>query len=303
MCPWWLRKVAIYEAMLSIDFDASKTSANVEPTKKFTPKSMIDLMNNDLFTDDGKIEFDGAITIPNMKGCKKLQKGVLGNCRVNYESTLNLPAKAPLKHQASLQFKAYAIVFKFSESGRGEAMVFLRGEDGKSNSAPLISRQWFGLYQAPGSNWQKAIKTGKSQLLLRVPSPRQFKESCSSDLKNLIKPWANFGMTCLGNPEKIPYVIWYMDKLFASFDDEFDLSKVISKSRIQSDLIGEWLGAENNDLNKYLVKTSRQINRLIVRTLQDPKLKNAMIMVRDYVQAMGSQQGHQEFEQLFGKIF
>merc|ERR1711937_544635 len=200
--------------------------------------------------------------------------------------------------QLSFAIKKYAAVFK----AEGMDVAFLRRVNRANQGQPLDAEMgWLSFHYAEGENWQQAVRRGQDTLVLRTPTHAQWEQDALPELEALAEPFMDLFGAMIQNPEKIPYMIYYLDDLLATLDNEFDCSEYVEATNTESDLVAEWLGVES--LNDAAADFCEDLNRQVVDALQNDDIVDAMEGMRDYVTDMNSPSGHAEFEQIFGGIF
>jgi len=275
--------------VVTIDSAIDRTNSNVDRFR-FSPLFfMMDSMS---------WEGESKITVKNMGMCQRYFDSASGVCSVQYGGEMKLNNRNLGKISANLRLAEYAVQFKFGPNGGANQMVFVKSTDRNNKAVKLSEMQFWELYVAEGSkNWQAAIQGNTAMLVLRAPLCNALEENVLPQLYEMAEPFMDFADVAGQNMDKIPYAIFYMDKLFATMDDEFDCSEVVAASRIESDLF------ENGSLNEFLQDGCSDMNEAVVEFLQCPELASGMRMMRTYVKDMSSQSGEAWFDSNFGSVF
>jgi len=245
------------------------------------------------------LDLDSSIKINNVDLCSDLAPG----CSISIESSIDAPAD-DFSGDVKLSFdlKKFAAVFKMSGSDVDSGMFFVRKVNKADRGMPLDGDMgWVSVHVAAGDNWQTAVRSNSDILVLRFPMPAQWAQDALPELEVLAAPFIEFGQTAMMNMEKLPYVLYYLDNFFATFDNEFDCSKYVRAVNVESDLLAELVGASS--FNDFMAEGCQELNADIVEALQCPELDAGMDAMREYVSEMNSAAGEQEFNQLFGGIF
>merc|ERR1719436_878908 len=200
--------------------------------------------------------------------------------------------------QLSLAIKKYAAVAKVEDVG----VAFLRRVN-RNGQGQLLDGDmgWLSFHVAGGDNWQRALRNKEDTLVFRLPSPAQWEEDALPELEALAEPFVELGSAMMQNPDKIPYMIYYIDDLLATFDNEFDCSGYTRAANAESDVLAGLLGVSS--IQDASAEFCVNMNRDIVQVLQNDDVVDVMEAVRDYVTEMNSPSGQAEFEQIFGSIF
>merc|ERR1712038_2254658 len=103
------------------------------------------------------------------------------------------------------------------------------------------------------------------------------------------------------NMDKLPYLFYYLDNFFATFSNEFDCSKYVAATKVESDLLADYFGVDT--FNGFMQENCMGFNDAIVEAIQNDDLDDAMADMRNYVSKMNSPAGEAEFNSLFGSIF
>lgn len=284
------------DTLLTAEFDVEKAGDNLnlgisltdQRTQRNLDRLEDTLLWNIMSTYD--MEYNGDLSVKKVSKCEDFAAG----CAVSVESSLEgswLPAVK--NFQASFNIRPYAAVFKTEG-----VLVFLRKVDLGGKGLKLSNRLGFwSLHASSGTNWQDDLKNDMAELVIRVPTGAQWSKESLPELNALLAPFERFFETISMNPEKIPYLFYYLDKFFATFENEFDCSVLVKTTNIESELLA------GGTLNDQLVDTCYEANKIIIGAIQDPQLKTFMGYMRQYVKRMDSKAGQQEFQRIFGGIF
>merc|ERR1711970_333715 len=105
----------------------------------------------------------------------------------------------------------------------------------------------------------------------------------------------------MSNLIKLPYIVYYMDDFFATFSNQFDCSKYVAATRVESELVADWIDVES--VNSFLFNGCKWVNKWVVDAIQSDELDEGMGKMRKYVTKMNSPAGLAEYNALFGGIF
>lgn len=283
------------KATVDISTDIEQTSNNVNRLRKY------DLY--DIGIAPWTWSSEGDFKVKSISACTAFLENFSGSpCNVEFKNKINMNGRQK-KFMAEMKLAQYAVVLKFGSGRKASEMFFLRSVDNNDNLSALNALQFFELYHTNrAGNWQSVLKNGAASLLLRAPLCSAIEDHVAPALEAFVEPFVKFVEAAAENWEKIPYIIYYMDDLFADFDDQFDLSAVVAATRIESEPLADMVGARNG-LNEWMQAGCEDMNDSIVEALQCDELDNAMGEMRSYVSDMASTSGAQEFERLFGNHF
>merc|ERR1712012_52159 len=243
------------------------------------------------------LSLETQIKIKDFKKCEIADIG----CSISVDNSL---VADNFKSDATLSFdmKKFAAIFKPSGSDVDSQLLFIRkvGKDGKG--LPLSNNKgWMSIHLADGANWQKAVRSKKDSLVLRFPTYNQWEQDAYPQLLALAEPFIDFSEAVMLNIEKLPYLFYYLDDFLATFSNEFDCSKYVAATNVESDYLADYF--EVDTFNGFMKENCQALNEWIVEAIQCEELDAGMSDMRDYVSAMNSPSGQAEFNSLFGSIF
>jgi len=262
------------------------------------------------------IEIASKIEVNDVDICQDLASG----CEVEIELDSNILSE---KHSQNISFNIqdYAAVLKLLDQGSVESSVFLRKVDRDGNDMKLTKDGgWWSLHVTSNVYWQRALEIqqtcdndfahsilecfikGGHLIVLQVPTKKQWLQDAKPELMALAEPWIKFGQTIATNLDKIPYIAYYLDHLLATFDDEFDCSKYVLATGVDTQLsmfaVKYW-----TSLNQIVAEVCTGLNEGVMEVIQSPEISMGMDSMREYVSTMDSPAGHAMYEEIFGQIF
>jgi len=267
---------------------------------------------------DHNIDFASKIEVNDVDICQDLASG----CKVEIEASLGSIILSE-KHSKNLSFNIqdYAAVLKLLDQGSVEGSVFLRKVDRDGNDMKLTKDGgWWSLHGTNNANWQRSMEIqqtcdndfadsilecaskGGHLLFLQVPTKKQWLQDARPELMALAEPWIKFGQTVATNLDKIPYIAYYLDHLLATFDDEFDCSKYVLATGVDTQL-SMFGSAYWTSLNQVVAEACTELNEGVMEVIQSPEISMGLDSMREYVSTMDGPAGHAMYEEIFGQIF
>lgn len=279
------------KVMVSLDYTGSRNSNNCD---SFAPPFPI-LKN--LLVEPFDMSTDVTITVANAANCQAyLNKKMNKPCDVtfNHKSTLNGES---LNQHLKVMLREFAVIAKMPGN-----LIFLRGENMNGNTARLSAGNYYGLYQSNAKGtWQKILKNRKSYTIIaRVPGFNTINGPMANEFAAKLEPFQDLVAAANSSLYHIPYAIFYLDELLATFDDEFDCARMVELSRVESDLIAQQAGVKS--INYAMKNACTKLNRVIVEDyFKCPELKENFEAMRLYVATMLDDKA--SFDRIYGSIF
>ena len=285
---------------LELESEGQRTVNNVELEMNLPIFSMI-------FIDPYTLKSQVKLTVANVELCQLYSANLKGTCDVSlkHNSSVN---KSVSSHAAQLKFREFAVILKLPK-----VIVFIRGEDARANTTPLRGnpngKSYYGLYYAGvpktgRANWQKLMKQKKDTLVVRLPG-QDVVWAMFEELMNMSQPFMQLLASMSSNMNAnttAPYVIYWLDELLATMDNEFDCSKLVELSRVESEVLADCM--EVQSINKHMSNVCTNFNDGIMENLKSAELKRVFVEMRKYMENMAcGNAGHNEFLETYGKIF
>jgi len=275
---------------VSIDVDGERTANNINQLEDYP---VWYLMRPYTLTMNTNINVNDVV---------KCENGDFG-CSLSIDSSINAPAdnfNGDVKF--SFDLKKFAAIFKVSGSDVDSQLLFVRKVAADGKGLPLDQNKgWLSIHVADGANWQKAVRSKRDTLVLQVPTWNQWEQDALPELEALAEPFIDFADAVVLNMDKLPYLFYYLDNFFATFSNEFDCSKYVAATKVESDLLADYF--EVDTFNGFMQENCLAVNDAIVEAIQNDDLDDAMADMRNYVSEMNSPAGEAEFNSLFGSIF
>jgi hypothetical protein len=282
------------------------------------------------------VNANSAIEINNVKNCRKWVQNMDNAIDNNVNCVIGLRTSAEvgdsqytrqqlMTPQANLAFRPYALIAKATmkniRSNRPSPSphtVFIRGESVTGKSEKLNLRNFRGIYYTNKNNWQTAIQQNDVTLLLRIPGMRQIEGPLAVLAWEKFNPWQNFWQKLNTHIHAPLYLLYNADKFLRTFDDEFDCSKMVVASRIESDLWREYIQPALADaprmnradvlalpgqMNILMSQMCSRANNEAVKYLAHPEISVAMTEVRRVVEDVSGPSGQKKYEELFAGVF
>lgn len=222
-----------------------------------------------------------------------------------YGPSMNLLVSHPeATVSASVALRPYALVAKVEVGNSEPHMIFIRGEDANSVTEHLSERNYRGLYYSRKNNWQNAIKTKEAQLVLLFPGLKTFNNVLLPKIKAKIQPFLTLYVRLAANPKNQLYLYYNFDKFLKTINSkEFDCSDIIIASRINSslDILADEMNI--NNLNDALAHACQRANNVILDTIHDPSISQAMVAARSVVRDVAGTKGQTQYTKLYANLF
>lgn len=285
-------------AMIEFQINADRRNSNLDPLSSYTYAYY--------FIKPYTIDMRSEVSVNNLQKCS-MKNGVNGlkGCNVEFEATSNINGMAT-NWASSMSFKPYAIVLKI-KVGDDKHMVFVRQTDQKKTPVPLnLKTNFIEMHYARDEvNWQRSLKRNTALLVLRVPTYDALIEYAMPKVLTKAKPFLDFSEAVMKehqrNPNemtRIPYILYYVDEIFEDMNEnQFNCDEIVKATGVESELVAEKFEVES--INDEMQSLCQNANDHILNALQGDEVADAMEDIRDYVERMSSDKGHNEFKNLF----
>jgi len=239
---------------------------------------------------------NAKIEVANVNSCQKYaMNDFTGKCNVAFNGKFNRNGKV-VNSAAAIKMTEKVMLLKWGPRNN-QKLFFIHSEDNNGKMNNLREMQfWSFYYSARAMPWTQAVKTGKAELIMRLPAGAAFDQYVFPELLVKAQPFIKFFNACSKNLERCPYVIYYLDDFFAGFSDEFDCTSVFEASRIESDMFAA-------PLSQILSNGCSAMNDSIMEVMHCDQFDDAWGVMRNYVSKMASPQGKIFFDAKFGNIF
>ena len=253
-------------------------------------------MAYDILAAPWKWSSNAKIEVANLDSCQKYaMSDFTGRCNVAFNGNFNRNGEEA-SSSAMIKMTEKVMLLKWG-ARNNQKMFFVHSEDNNGKMNNLREMQfWSFYYSARSMPWTQAVKSGKAELIMRLPAGEAFDQYVFPELMVKAQPFIKFFNACTENLERCPYVIYYLDDFFAGFSDEFDCTSVFEASRIDSDMFAI-------PLREILSDGCWTINDSIMEVMHNDEFDDAWGIMRNYVSKMASPQGKLFFDAKFGNIF
>merc|ERR1712173_338392 len=188
-------------------------------------------------------------------------------------------------------------------------MGAIRSENVHNRAIQWYNQQYFGIYFMINKNQPlAAIANNRAYLILRFPLWNVMKLQLWPLIEDKIQPFKDTYYIMINNPKRIPHLITYFDKFLLDFDNEFECSNIIRKSKLESDLITNEINQRTynniNNLNEYLIEQCIELNNFIVdENFKHEDVRTMWKEARNYLRQLLSNRGENRFRNTWSGIF
>jgi len=299
------------DLVLETDAEMNENSGKAFLTHKFTTEQSGSWPDWFSFPEDSNSKL--TVSVDDFEKCVDYfninwQKGV--HCQVDWNYDANFGAMQ-INPSGDLSFKQAIISFNIDVGMDGMSdednyhSILLRAEiydevkDKYKVDKNLFMPPLYSLYYINGAADIKArrrsMKKQRSFLVLRLPGIPTINGVLIPHLDEKFAYIDEFSQRLMYEGESVPHLIYYFDKLHESMTDEFDLSKFIELSRINTDAF---------PLNDVLQEIASDANDFIINDIFGcPWIEMGLTEVRGFVSYVTSEEGLETFNDTWAQVF